>query len=157
MLTQLTNSFLPWCESSLEDRQREGPSTGAPALLTIMGAATICALAPLFLVSELFFFFAYLRRFFLRFFNSLSIGRWIGTVLTTRFGGAAPCPSLLLSYGATNSWYSANWFTVTTSEWTFDILVLADDSLQLDEWIWTETWFISRALSCLCLSRNSRK
>ena len=64
----------------------------------------------------------------------------------------------LLCFCLTVLWIGdiANWFTVTTSEWTFDILVLADDSLQLDEWIWTETGFISRALSCLCFSSNSK-
>ena len=67
---------------------------------------------------------------------------------------AAPWPSLVLSYSATDG-DIANWFTVTTSESTFDILVLADESLQLDEWIWTETGFISRALSCLCFLSNS--
>ena len=105
MLTQLTDSFLPWClpcESSLEDRQREEPSTGAPALPSWEPQLYVL-LRPLFLVSVLFL----LRRFATFRFTmlSLSIGQRIGTLLTTWFGTAAPWPSLLLSYSAMNRRY----------------------------------------------------
>ena len=87
-------------ESSLEDRQREEPSTGASALPSEL---QLYVLLHRFFLSVLFF----LRQFatFLFTLLSLSIGRRIRTVLTTWFGTAAPWPSLLLSYSATNRRY----------------------------------------------------
>ena len=101
-----------------------------------------------------FFFFAGLWRFFLRCFLSRSVEE---SELSSLLDSELLLLDLLY-FCLTVLWIGdiANWFTVTTSEWTFDILVLADDSLQLDEWIWTETGFISRALSCLCFSSNSK-
>lgn len=140
------------CESSLEDQQREKQSTGAPALPS--WELQLYVLLRRFFLCLYFFFFAGLRRFFLRCFLSRSVEE---SELSSPLDWELLLLDLLcFCLTVLRIGDIANWFTVTTSEWTFDILVLADDSLQLDEWIWTETGFISRALSCLCFSSNSK-
>ena len=139
-------------ESSLEDRQREEPSTGAPALPS--WELQLYVRLRSFFLCLYFFFFAGLRRFFLWCFLSRSVQE---SELSSLLDSDLLLLDLLcFCLTVLRIGDIANWFTVTTCEWTSDILVLAVDSLQLDEWIWTETGFISRALSCLCFSSNSK-
>lgn len=153
MPTQLTNSFLPWCFGLVKVPWTidKGKSHRLGRQFYYPGSCNYRCSCAAFSCVCIFFFFARLWRFFLRFLLSRSVEE--SELLDSEL---LLLDLLCFRFTVLRIGDIANWFTVITSEWTFDILVLADDSLQLDEWIWTETGFISRARSCLCFSSNSK-